>query len=168
MKTSNVGRFILLKYCIITAIIFLLFPVIVGLFYKILTSEPVSISVFFQNINIDIRNSFIQVIITILFIFIGIYLIGGWLEILIIEKGKSESIVGMLGLFLLWVLLFVCSLLISAIENYWTFGILGLKSSITNSLVYGLFLYILLGLINGLIFGYLIGHEIKKKKSAIQ
>ena len=111
----------------------------------------------------DIVGNEIFLLIQIVVLLFGIWSFGGLSGRLIIDKGKSKFKVSVLTIFMLWVLLFVSSALTVAIENTITWGIKGFGSAVTGWLIYGLFLFLILGMVHGLTFGYFMGREIKRK-----
>ena len=136
---------------------------LIGLSYQVFTDEPISVLTFFQNIFKDAVGNEIFLLIQIIVVLAGIWLFGGISGQLIIDKGKSKFMVSVLTIFMLWVLLFVSSTLSAAIENTITWGTKGFGSAVTGWLIYGLFLFLMLGIIHGLTMGYFMGREIKRK-----
>lgn len=168
MNTSKkIGRITLLKYCFFSVAIVLAFPLAIGLFYQVFTDEPISIATFFKNIFKDVNGNVTFLIVQIAVVLTGIWLFGGIAGRLIIDKEKPEFKVGVLTIFILWLLLFIGSTLSSGIENMIAWGAKGFGSAITGWLIYGLFLFLILGLVHGSIMGYFMGREIKRKGQEI-
>jgi hypothetical protein len=164
MNTSKkIGRIILLKYCFFSVAIILLFPVLIGLFYQSFTDEPISILTFFKNMFKDVSGNEIFLLIQVAVSLLGIWFVGGISGQLIIDKGKSKFKVSVLTIFMLWILLFASSTFSAAIENTMTWGIEGFGSAVSGWLIYGLFLFLILGIIHGLTMGYFMGREIYRK-----
>lgn len=146
----------LLKYCFFSVAIVLAIPVIIGLAYQIFTDEPINVVTFFKNVLNNADGNEIFLLIQIAVVLIGIWLFGGIAGRLIIDKEQSKFKVGSLTFFMLWVLLLTSSTLTAAIENTITWGEKGFGSAITGWLVYGLFLFLILGIIHGTTMGYVI------------
>ena len=153
----------MLKYCLFSIAIILLFSILIGLFYQIFTDEPISILTFFDNRFNDLLGNEIFLLIQVVVMLLGIWFIGGISGNLIIDKGKSKFKVSVLTVLMLWVLLFISLTLNAAIENTMIWGVKGFISALTGWLIYGLLLFLLLGIIHGLTMGYFIGREIKIK-----
>ncbi len=111
----------------------------------------------------DVGGNEIFLLIQLVVILVGIWLIGGISGQLIIDKGKSKFKVSVLTIFILWILLFVTSTFSVAIENTMTWGVQGFGSAVSGLLIYGLFLFLILGIVNGLMMGYFMGREIYRK-----
>ena len=111
----------------------------------------------------DVGGNEIFLLIQLAVILLGIWFIGGISGQLIIDKGKSKFKVSVLTIFMLWILLFVSSTFSAAIENTMTWGIKGFGSAVSGWLIYGLFLFLILGIIHGLTMGYFMGREIYRK-----
>ena len=164
MTTSKkIGRITLLKYSFFSVAIALAIPLLIGLFYQVFKDEPINLLTFFQNSFKDIVGNEIFLLIQVIVILIGIWLFGGIAGQLIIEQEKSKFKVSVLTIFMLWVLLLIRSTFSTAIENTITSGTNGFGSAITNWLIYGLVLFLILGIIHGLTIGYFMGREIKSK-----
>jgi hypothetical protein len=144
-------------------LVFLAIPIVIGLTYQIFTDEPVSILTFFGNLITDIDDNRIFYIVQALVLLLGIWLIGGTAGRLIVKQNTSRFLVGGLTLFLLWILLFISSTLTTAIKNSIIWGQKGFESVVANWMIYGLFLYLMLGVVHGLTMGYFLGREIKEK-----
>jgi len=168
MTTSKkIGRMTLLKYCFFSVAIVLTIPIVIGLTYQIFTDEPISVVTFYKNMFRDADGNEIFLLIQIVVVLTGVWLFGGAAGRLIIDKEKSKFRVGVLTIFMLWVLLFISSTLSAGIENAITWGARGFGSAVTEWLIYGLFLFLILGLIHGLTMGYFMGREIKRKGQKI-
>lgn len=163
IESRKIGRTTLLKYCFFSVALILAIPILIGLSYQVFTDEPISVSTFFQNMFKDVVGNEIFLLIQIVVLLFGIWSFGGLSGRLIIDKGKSKFKVSVLTIFMLWVLLFVSSALTAAFENTITWGIKGFGSAVTGWLIYGLFLFLILGMVHGLTFGYFMGREIKRK-----
>ena len=105
----------------------------------------------------------IFLLIQIIVVLIAIWFLGGISGQLIIDKEKSKFKVSVLTIFMLWILLFISSTLSTAIENTITWGTKGFGSTVTGWLIYGLFLFLILGITHGLTMGYFLGKEIERK-----
>ena len=164
MNTSKkIGRIALLKYCLFSVAIVLAVPVVIGLIYGVFTDEPVSFLIFFENMFNDAVGDGIFLVLPVVVILMGIWFMGGISGRLIIDKEKSKFKVSILTFFVLWVLLFISLTLSDAIENSIIWGAKGFGSAVTGWLIYGLFLFLILGIIHGLTMGYFMGREIKRK-----
>ena len=161
--SKKIGRITLLKYCFFSVAIALTIPVIIGLSYQIFTNEPISIVTFFKNMFKDADGNSIFLLIQIIVVLIAIWFFGGIAGQLIIDKEKSKFKVSVLTIFMLWILLFISSTLCAAIENTINWGAKGFGSAVTGWLIYGLFLFLILGTIHGLSIGYFMGKEIERK-----
>lgn len=136
-------------------------PIFIGVISHFSSGQSLSIGFFFKSIFEDVNDNVIFLLIPTIALLVGIWLFGGIAGQLIIDKGKSEFKYGFLTVFMLWILLFISSTLSAAIENSVTWGLKGFGGAIIGWLVYGLFLFLILGIIHGLIMGYFIGKEIK-------
>ncbi len=164
MNTSKkIGRITLLKYCFLSFAIFLSIPIIIGLTYEIFTDESGSFVTFYNNMINDADGNEIFLLVQIVVVLTGIWLFGGTAGRLIIDKEKSKFMVGVLTIFMLWVLLFISLTLSSGIENTITWGVKGFGSAVSGWLIYGLFLFLTFGVVHGLTMGYFMGREIKLK-----
>ena len=111
----------------------------------------------------DADGNSIFLLIQIIVVLIAIWFFGGIAGQLIIDKEKSKFKVSVLTIFMLWILLFISSTLSAAIENTINWGAKGFGSAVTGWLIYGLFLFLILGTIHGLSIGYFMGKEIERK-----
>ncbi|WP_276498168.1 hypothetical protein [Pontibacter litorisediminis] len=163
MKSKEIGRKTLIRYCIISMLVFLAAPIFIDIFFQIFSDSPKSAITFFKNLTTEIIDNKVFYVVQAIFVSIAIWLLGGAAGRLIIEKEKSKSLVGALTLFLLWVILFLSSTLTAAFQNYLIWGQEGFKSVVTKWIIYGLLAYLILGAIHGLLFGYFVGRDIKNK-----
>ena len=160
IKSKNIGRLVLLKYCSLSVLIIIMIPVVVSLSYQVFTDEPISIITFFKNIFNDVNGYGFSIIIPITSIATGIWVLGGFAGRYIIDKNISKTKIGFMTVFILWGVLLISSTLGAGIENSITYGFSGFCSAIFSWMIYGFFLFILFGVLHGLSIGYFIGKEI--------
>ncbi len=162
------GRIILLKYCLITMAIILIVPAIIGLIFQLFIDDRTSLVTFYSNLWEDVLENKAFVITQTVTLILFIPILGGFAEHLIVQYKRPVFLVGGLTIILLWMALFLSSIVTAAIENTGPFGQLGFWSAITGWLRYGLPLYLIFGILHGLTMGYLVGSEIKNRNCILK
>ncbi len=163
MTAEKLGRISLLKYCMITALIILIAPLIVGLTFQLFLNDGSSALTFYSNIFREITDNYLLIFIQTLFFAAYVWVAGTVIGRSIILNGKSKYLVGGLSFFVLWLVLFAGTTLTDAIINSTRWGKSGFDSAIFGWLRYGLPLFFIYGTLHGLTMGYLLGNEVKNK-----
>lgn len=163
MNAEKLGRISLLKYCMMTVLIALITPLIVGLIFQLFLNDGSTALTFYTNLFQEFTDNYLLIIIQILFLSAYVWGAGTTLGRWIILGGKPKYLIGGLCFFGLWLVLFTGTTLTDAIINSTRWGTSGFKSAILGWLRYGLPLFIIYGVLHGLTMGYLLGNEVKNK-----
>lgn len=122
-----------------------------------------SLDVFMENMIGGMGEDLGFLVVQVVVICVAIFVVGGKAGELIIKREVNTFLIGFLSLLLLWLILFISSATTSAIINSFTYGLNGFLSAFESWIIYGLVLFLVLGVANGLTLGFFLGIEIKRK-----
>ncbi len=162
--SEKIGRKILLKYCLISVAIIVVFPIIIVLFNQLFGDKSMSAFTFFKNVFLSVEENELLIVIQVVVLFIGIWFFGGLAGRQIIDKKKSKFDHSFLAIFMLWILLFVSSTISSAVANTLTWGEGGFSSAVIGWLLFGLIPTIIGGTLHGLTMADFMGRAIENEE----